>query len=125
MVTGGPSGTSANQYDLDGGTTTVRSAPIAVPAQVGSLTFRYYFAHGSNSSTADSFAVWIEVGGVRTRVLHKLGANNIQPAKWAKVGMPISKWAGKTIRVVFTATDGGPDSLVEAGVDNVRIEMPG
>ena len=32
-------------------------------ATVGSLTFRYYFAHGSNSSSDDSFRVWVEAGG--------------------------------------------------------------
>ncbi len=124
MVTGGPSGTSANQYDLDGGTTTIRSAPIKLPSKVGSLTFRYYLAHGSNSSTKDSFMVWVEIGSTRVRVFRDLGAGIIQPGKWTKVGVPLTKWAGQTIRIVFTATDGGPDSLVEAGVDDVRIEQP-
>jgi hypothetical protein len=124
MVTGGPAGTGANQYDLDGGTTTIRSAPIKLPSQVGSLTFRYYLAHGSNSSTKDSFMAWVEVGGTRFRVFRDLGAGVIQRGKWTKAGVPLTKWAGQTIRIVFTATDGGPDSLVEAGVDDVRIEMP-
>jgi carboxypeptidase T len=124
MVTGGPSGTSANQYDLDGGTTTIRSAPIKLPSKVGSLTFRYYLAHGSNSSTKDSFMTWVEIGGTRVRVFRNLGAGIVQAGKWTKVGVPLTKWAGQTIRIVFTATDGGPDSLVEAGVDDVRIEMP-
>jgi hypothetical protein len=123
MVTGGPAGTSANANDLDGGTTTIRSAPIKLPAQVGSLTFRYYFAHGSNSSTGDSFMAWVDVGGTRYRVFRKLGANNVQAARWAKVAVPLTKWAGQTVRVVFTAADGGPDSLVESGIDDVRIEM--
>jgi carboxypeptidase T len=125
MVTGGPSGTSANQFDLDGGTTTIRSAPIKLPVQVGSLTFRYYLAHGSNSSTDDSLMAWVEVGGTRHRVFRTLGAGDIQPGRWTKGGVPLSKWAGQTIRIVFTATDGGPDSLVEAGIDNVRIESSG
>ena len=124
MVTGGPAGTGANQYDLDGGTTTIRSAPIKLPAKVGSLTFRYYLAHGSNSSTKDSFMAWVEVGGTRFRVFRDLGAGIIQQGKWTKAGVPLTKWAGQTIRIVFTATDGGPDSLVEAGVDDVRIELP-
>jgi hypothetical protein len=122
MVTGGPSGTSANQYDLDGGTTTIRSAPIKLPSQVGSLTFRYYLAHGSNSSTKDSFMAWVQVGSTRVRVFRNFGAGFIQPGKWTKVGVPLTNWAGQTIRIIFTATDGGPDSLVEAGVDDVRIE---
>ena len=124
MVTGGPSGAGANEFDLDGGTTTIRSAPIKLPASVGSLTFRYYLAHGSNASTDDSFMAWVEVGGTRAKVFRKLGAGILQPGAWTKAGVPLAKWAGQTIRIVFTATDGGPDSLVEAGVDDVRVEMP-
>jgi carboxypeptidase T len=123
MVTGGPSGTSANQNDLDGGTTTIRSAPIKLPSKVGSLTFRYYLAHGSNSSTKDSFMAWVEIGSARVRVFRDFGAGFIQSGKWTKVGVPLTNWAGQTIRIVFAATDGGPDSLVEAGIDDVRIEQ--
>ena len=36
----------------------------------------------------------------------------------------MTPWAGQTIRIVFEATDAAPDSLVEAGVDDVRIERP-
>ena len=124
MVTGGPSGTGANQYDLDGGTTTVRSIAIKLPPEVGSLTFRYYLAHGSNSSTDDSFKAWIEVGGVRRLVFRDLGGGVVQPARWRKAGAPLANWAGQTVRIVFTATDAGSDSLLEAGIDDVRIEMP-
>jgi hypothetical protein len=124
LMTGGPAGTSAGQFDLDGGTTTIRSMPIALPANVGSLTFRYYFTHGTNSSRADSFRAYIEVGGTKTQVFREIGASSLDGARWVKAGLPLSRWAGQTIRVVFTATDGGPDSLVEAGVDNVRIEQP-
>jgi hypothetical protein len=124
MVTGGPSGTSANQYDLDGGTTTIRSGPIRLPATVGSLTFRYYFAHGANSSKTDAFQVWIEAGGLTTRVFRDVGAGILMGAKWQRAGVPLSKFAGQTVRLVFTATDSAPDSLVEAGLDDVRIELP-
>jgi hypothetical protein len=124
MVTGGPSGTSASQYDLDGGTTTIRSIAMVIPSNVGSLTFRYYFAHGANASRADSFRAYVETGGVRTQVFRDLGGARLVGAKWRKVGIALDDYAGKTIRIVFTATDGGPDSLVEAGVDDVRIERP-
>jgi len=36
----------------------------------------------------------------------------------------MTPWAGQSVRIVFEATDGGVDSLVEAGVDDVRIERP-
>jgi hypothetical protein len=124
LVTGAPSGTSANTFDVDGGTTTIRSAPIKLPSVVGNLTFRYNFAHGSNSSNADSFKAWIEVAGVRTLVFRKLGSPLLVTGNWRNVGVPMSNFAGQTIRIVFTATDGGPDSLVEASIDDVRVMEP-
>ncbi len=124
LVTGGPAGTNANQFDLDGGTTTIRSMPIKLPPEIGSLTFRYYFAHGTTSSSDDSFKVWIEAGGVRTLAFRKYGSEILQAAKWRKAGVLLSRWAGQTVRIVFTATDAAGDSLVEAGVDDVRIESP-
>jgi hypothetical protein len=33
-------------------------------------------------------------------------------------------FAGKTIRLRFSATDAGANSLVEAGFDDVRITQP-
>lgn len=125
IVTGGPSGASANQYDLDGGATTMRSAPIHLPAVTGPLTFRYYFAHGTNSSSADGFRVWIEgEDGTRTQVFREVGSRTLDGAAWARVTVPLTAWAGQTIRVWFGAVDGGPDSLVEAAVEDVRVERP-
>ena len=50
---GRPAGSSANTYDLDGGTTSIRSRAIRLPSSAssyGPLTFRSYLAHGSNAS---------------------------------------------------------------------------
>ena len=124
MVTGGQADGSASANDLDGGSTTIRSAPIALPATVGSLTFRYYFAHGANSSKADLFQVYVDAGGVKTRVFREYGTAFADGARWVKAGTPLSRWAGQTVRLVFVATDGGPDSTVEAGLDDVKIEQP-
>ena len=33
-------------------------------------------------------------------------------------------WAGHTIRIRFEALDGGADSTVEAGIDDVHISQP-
>jgi carboxypeptidase T len=124
MVTGYLAGTSANSYDLDGGTTTVRSALIKVPATPGNLTFRYYFAHGANSSHSDSFRAYIEAGGTKALVYRDLGSAFTVGARWKRIGVSIGDWAGQTVRIVFTATDAGPNSLVEAGIDDVRVEQP-
>ena len=123
IVTGERAGATASANDVDG-VTTVRSAPIALPSTVGSLTFRHYFAHDAKSSRDDSFQVFIESGGVKTLVFREHGNAFVDPARWAKAGTPLTEWAGKTIRIVFVATDGGADNLVEAGVDDVQIEQP-
>jgi carboxypeptidase T len=125
LVTGRKVDGAASASDVDGGTTTVRSAPVVLEAAVGDLYFRYYLAHQLGSSAADAFRAYVEDGtGARTLVLEELGGPEADVAAWATARIPMSPWAGQTIRLVFEATDGDVDSLVEAGVDDVRIERP-
>lgn len=125
LVTGATAGSSVSSNDVDGGVTTIGSPRIALPAQVGALTFRYYFAHSSNSSTADSFRVYIEdASGVRTLVREELGAANTDLPSWVTPTVPMTRWAGQTIRIIFAAVDRGPASTVEAAVDDMRITRP-
>jgi hypothetical protein len=125
LVTGAKVNGGASLGDVDGGTTTVRSAPVELGAAVGDLTFRYYLAHQLGSSSADSFRAFVEDGtGARTLVLEELGGPDLDVAAWATARVPMSPWAGQTVRIVFQATDAETDSLVEAGVDDVRIELP-
>jgi murein tripeptide amidase MpaA len=125
LVTGASAGSTSSANDVDGGRTSVRSPAIALPSAVGKLTFRYYLAHASNASSADSFQVFVEEGdGTRTLVRAETGAANTDRAAWASASIALTPWAGQTIRIVFVATDGGPDSLVEAAVDDVRVTRP-
>ena len=124
LVTGNSAGATADSNDVDGGTTTVRSAPIALPATVGALAFRYNFAHGTGSNGSDSFRAFIEAGGVRTQVFRELGSARLDPGRWTRISVPLDRWAGQTIRIVFAATDAAPDNLVEAQVDDVRVQQP-
>jgi carboxypeptidase T len=126
LVTGAAAGSSVSANDLDGGPTTVRSAAITLPAApVGSLTFRYYLAHASNSSSADSFRAYVEAqDGTRTLVKQEVGAANTDRPSWTTVVVPMTPWAGQTIRIVFVAQDRGTASIVEAAVEDVRITRP-
>jgi len=125
LVTGAAAGRTASANDLDGGTTTVRSAPIALPADpeaFGDLTFRYYFAHRPDSSSADWFRAIVESqDGTQTVVMRELGAANDDDAAWATARASLDAWAGQSIRLIFQARDGARGSLVEAAVDDVRI----
>ena len=125
LVTGARAGSYAGAYDVDGGVTTIRSPQVALPATVGSLTFRYYLAHSSNSSSADYFRAYVEAAnGVRTLVRQELGAANTDLPTWSTATIPLAPWAGQTIRIVFAAADRGRASTVEAAVDDVRITRP-
>ena len=122
FVTGALAGASANANDLDG-TTTIRSRPIDLPSTSGQrLFFRYVFAHGSNSSSADHLVAYIEdSGGTRTPVATFTGSATDVDGAWKYVYASVDAWKGQQVRIVFQATDGGPDSLVEAEIDDVRI----
>jgi carboxypeptidase T len=120
-ITGLPVGTSAGQYDLDG-RTSIRSIPIALPATPGVLSLQYTFAHGP-SSIADSLAVYVEdESGTRTRVWITHASTIKIGAKWHRLAVPLTTWAGTSVRIVIVATDGGHDSEIEIGIDDIRIE---
>jgi len=125
LVTGPQAPVGRNSYDLDGGVTTMRSAPVTLTDPVGALSFSYYFAHTANSSADDWFKVWVEAqDGTRTLVKQELGRAVDDDARWASVRVPMTPWAGQTIRIVIGASDGGNDTRVEAAVDDIRIERP-
>ncbi len=124
LVTGAAAGASPNANDLDG-RTTIRSAPIVLPASVGPLSLRYYFSHRAGSSTADWFRVWVEAAdGTRTLVFQRVGTALNRNAAWASARISMTRWAGQTVRIVLGAADVGRGNLVEAAVDDVRIERP-
>jgi carboxypeptidase T len=125
LVTGAALLGSPSGNDVDGGVTRVRSAAVTLPATPGPLSFNYYFAHGSNSSSVDSFRAYVEdANGVLTRVFIRRGSTSAVAATWRAARIALTPWAGQTIRIMFTADDQGRASLVEAGVDDVRIERP-
>jgi carboxypeptidase T len=123
--TGVGAGTSVSANDLDGGVTSLRSVPIVLPSPVGSLTFRYYLAHGSGSSAADWFRAYVErADGSRTLVRQELGDAASDKPSWASATISLAPWAGEEIRIVFEARDGSPGGTVEAGLDDIRITRP-
>ncbi|HEX2163775.1 MAG TPA: endopeptidase [Thermoanaerobaculia bacterium] len=121
LVTGRLAGSSAGVDDIDNGVTSIRSPAIALPS-TGTLTlsFAYYLAHGTNSSSADFLRVSV-VGAVTTTVLQELGAANDDDAVFATHSANISSFAGQTVRILIEAADVSTASLVEAAVDDVRI----
>jgi hypothetical protein len=102
--------------------TSIRSAPIILGATAGALTFSSYLAHASNSSAADYLRVWVEAEeGARTKVFEELGAANTDTPGWSEKSVPMTPWAGQTVRIVIEAADGAGASTVEAAVDDLRV----
>ena len=104
------------------GRTIVRVGPIRLPTTTGQrLFFRYVFAHGSNSSSADRLVASIETsGGARTPVFTRAGTGRCR-RRVAQRRAPVDPWKGQTIRIHIEAVDGGANSLVEAQIEDVRI----
>jgi extracellular elastinolytic metalloproteinase len=122
LVTGAPAGASAGVNDIDGGTTSIQSPAITLSGGTTfTLTFSYYLAHGTNSSTADFFRVRIVSGTTVTTVFQELGSTANDNAAFTAQTVNLSQFAGQTIRILIEAADAAGASLVEAAVDDVRI----
>src|SRR5215813_14034375 len=125
LVTGRLAGASVGANDVDGGVTSIQSPAITLQGGTTfTLTFSYYLAHLNNSSTADFFRVSIVDGASVTTVFQELGAATQDNAAWATATVNLSQFAGRTIRILIQAADNAGASLVEAGVDDVRITTP-
>jgi Zn-dependent metalloprotease len=122
LVTGALAGASAGVNDVDGGTTSIISPNITLPS-TGTLTlsFSFYLAHGSNATSADFLRVSIVSGSTTTQVFQRLGAANDVDGVFSSTSVNLSAFAGQTVRILIQAADAATASLVEAGVDDVRI----
>jgi hypothetical protein len=125
LVTGAAAGATAGANDLDGATS-VRSAPIVLPVDLGQrLTFRYVFAHDAAAGRGDRFAARIEAeDGTRTTVFAKTGIGRDVDGAWQTADVSLDRWAGQTIRVWFVAVDGLTRNLLEVEIDDVRVTQP-
>jgi hypothetical protein len=122
LVTGALAGSSAREYDIDGGVTSVRSPDIQLRAGAWDeldLSFYYYLAHRNDSSTDDYLRV--TVVGDTTTVWEQLGKNVDIDAEWDVDAVSLVDYAGQTIHLLIEAADESDPSLVEAAIDDVVI----
>jgi carboxypeptidase T len=118
LVTGAAAGTAAGDFDIDGGATTITSPAITLTGGTHyNLSLSWYLAHGSNASSADFFRV--QVNG--QTVLQQLGAATNRNGAWTSSTISLDAFAGQTIQIAISAADASTASLVEAGVDDVRV----
>jgi aminopeptidase S len=122
LVTGRLAGTAAGDYDIDGGTTSVRSPAITLPSTGAlGLSLSWYLAHGSNASSADFLRVSIVHSTGTTVLFTQAGAASNRDGAWASGSWNISAYAGQGVRILVEAADASTASLVEAGIDDVTI----
>jgi subtilisin family serine protease len=123
LVTGAVAGVDVGAGDIDGGVTRVRSGLITLPSSGAlALTARYYLAYLSGATADDYLRISVVVGTARTTVFEAKGVPNTnKAAAWTTALVDLRPYAGKQIRLLVTATDGGAATTLEAAVDDVRI----
>ena len=127
-VTDGNAGSGLGDRDVDGGTTTLTS-PILDATLAGEdaelVYWRWYSNNQGAAANSDSMRVEIsnDVGNSWT-LLEDVSEN---ANDWVEVRLRIADFVEPTdmIMVRFIASDLGDGSIVEAGVDDLRIESVG
>lgn len=121
LVTARLAGASAGVNDIDSGVTSIRSPAITLPATgTLTLTFNQYLAHGANATSADFLRVSV-IGTTTSVVFQRVGAAANLNGAWAAASANLTPFAGQTVRLLIEAADASTASLVEAGIDDVRI----
>jgi M6 family metalloprotease-like protein len=121
LVTGAAGG-DVGTNDLDGGTTSIQSPAITLPSGATlTLSFQCYLAHLDNATSADYLRIRVVHSGGSTVVFSRTGSAVNTPATWQSGSANLTPYAGQTIRLVIEAADADTASLVEAGVDDVKI----
>lgn len=122
LVTGALAGQTIGTHDIDNGKTSILSPQISLPSS-GTITvsFYYYLAHTSNSSSSDYLIVRI-VGSTTQTIFEERGASNTDGGVWEVVNADVSDFAGQTVTFLIEAADNGNGSIVEAGIDDFLVE---
>jgi hypothetical protein len=119
---------SPSNGDVDGGTTTLLSEPFNLASAVAPVvSYQRWFTNDQGGSPGDpTDDLRVEVSsdnGASWTLLEQVGAGT--PLAWVGVAHPLPIAPSSQVRLRFTAADLGAGSLVEAGVDELRIFDPG
>lgn len=120
LVTDGRAGGSAGNFDVDNGVVSVESPAISLPASGPvTLLLDWYFGH-RNATSADYLRVEVHGDDVIT-VLNEVGVGASRSSDWTTVTADLGLLRGQDVTIRVLAADEGRGSLVEAGIDHVRI----
>jgi len=122
----GSVGGSLSAADVDGGATRLLSPPIDLAGTNGTVSYSYWFY---GNTIDDSLVVQVsnDDGANWTTVYtHKGPGTAPEPdqSTWKTASFAVGDYVATTatVRVRFVATDASPESLVEAGIDDVRVD---
>ncbi|TXH72006.1 MAG: hypothetical protein E6Q85_07070 [Thiothrix sp.] len=122
LATGAKAGSMIGSYDLDGGLSSMRSPEINLPSHATyKLELSYYFGHLWNATASDFFRVSVLEGNQRHILLQQNGNLNNRSAQWTNFSVSLAAYAGKKIYLLVEAADADAGSIVEAGIDNLKI----
>jgi C1A family cysteine protease len=119
-VTGPLAGSGVGDYDVDGGPTRLISPVIDLSTGDALVSFYYWFYHSTNG-TVQPFE--IEVSNNNGSTWTGVASLNNNPA-WTEYQFKVSDHVTPTSQVLvrFSATDNPNDSVVEALVDDFKVE---
>ncbi len=127
-VTGqGSPGGSLGENDVDGGVTSLVSNRIDLgAAQSARISYTRWYSNDTGASpNADVFEVFVSDDDGQTYVLvETVGPAGAETSGgWIETGFVVDDFVDltSTIRVKFVASDLGDGSVVEAGIDDVRV----
>ena len=121
LVTGALAGSSAGTHDIDNGVTSIRSPNITLPNSSDiDLSFYYYLAH-LNNGTSDDFLRVSLVGNTTQLLFEELADGSADSGAWDSTTVDITSFANQSVYLLIEAADAAGGSLIEAGVDDVRI----
>lgn len=130
-ITGAAAGSSIGSFDVDGGSTTLTSPRLDASAAADDgfeavLTYyRWYSNNQGSEPDHDSMPVEISNNDGVTWTQLELVTENLN--RWERKEFNIADFVTPTdaIRVRFVARDLGGGSIVEAGLDDFRLEVQG
>ena len=123
LVSGRADGGAVDANDIDGSTTAL-SPNISLGSGPWRLAFRYTFAHDAAATAADFLRVSVVHGTAVTPIWTLRGKPTNRNARWLIQKLRLNAWAGRQIKLLIEARDGGADNVVEAAIDDLRVFKP-
>lgn len=120
----GSVGGGLGENDVDGGTTTLTTAPIDLSSGDARIGYwRWYSNDAGSTPNTDVFVVQVSNGGawVTVETVGPAGAGTSGGWIWSEFQVSDFVTPGAAVSLRFVASDLGSGSLVEAAVDGLRV----